>query len=58
MRANRLVPLTTRDLEAAAREVRPSTGPWFATARNVVAFANADGSYDELAAYLRKHRKL
>ena len=57
MRANRLVPLTTRDLEAAAREVRPSTGPWFATARNVVAFANTDGSYDELAAYLRRNRR-
>lgn len=56
MRAGRLVPLTTRDLEAAAKEVRPSTGPWFATARNVVTFANTDGSYDDLAAYLRKHR--
>ncbi|MFC4946827.1 AAA family ATPase [Pseudonocardia sp. GCM10023141] len=58
MRSNRLVPLTTADLEAAVREVRPSTGPWFATARNVVAFANTDGSYDDLATYLRKHRKL
>jgi AAA+ superfamily predicted ATPase len=58
MRAGRLVPLTTADLEAAVREVRPSTGPWFATARNVVAFGNADGSYDDLAAYLRKNRKL
>jgi SpoVK/Ycf46/Vps4 family AAA+-type ATPase len=56
LRAGRLVPLTTRDLEAAAKEVRPSTGPWFATARNVVAFGNADGSYDDLAAYLRRHR--
>ncbi len=56
MRTGRLVPLTTRDLEAAAREVRPSTGPWFATARNVVAFANTDGSYDDLAAYLRRYR--
>jgi SpoVK/Ycf46/Vps4 family AAA+-type ATPase len=58
MRAGRLVPLTTADLEAAVREVRPSTGPWFGTARNVVAFGNADGSYDDLAAYLRKNRKL
>jgi SpoVK/Ycf46/Vps4 family AAA+-type ATPase len=56
MRAGRLVPVTTPDLEAAAREIRPSTGPWFATARNVVTFANTDGSYDDLAAYLRKHR--
>ena len=58
MRTNRLIPLTTRDLLAAAREVQPSTGPWFGTARNVALFGNADGSYDELAAYLKKHRNL
>ncbi|MDN5858929.1 MAG: ATP-binding protein [Pseudonocardia sp.] len=58
MRISRLVPLTTRALEAAAREVRPSTGPWFATARNVVTFANTDGSYDDLAAYLRRNRRV
>lgn len=58
MRAGQLRPLTTADLEAAVREIRPSTGPWFSTARNVTAFGNADGSYDDLAAYLRKHRNL
>ena len=58
MRAGRLVPLTTRDVEAAVREVAPSTGPWFATARNVVTFANTDGSYDDLAAYLRRNKRL
>jgi SpoVK/Ycf46/Vps4 family AAA+-type ATPase len=58
MRTGRLHPLTTKDLEAAAGEVRPSTGPWFATARNLVAFANTDGEYDDLAAYLRRHKKL
>ena len=58
MRSGRLVPLTTRDLVAAAREVQPSTGPWFAAARNVALFGNTDGSYDELAAYLKKHRSL
>jgi SpoVK/Ycf46/Vps4 family AAA+-type ATPase len=58
MQAGRLQPLTTADLVAALGEVRPSTGPWFATARNVVMFANSDGGYDDLAAYLRKHRKL
>lgn len=58
MRSGRLVPLSTADIEAAAREVRPSTGPWFATARNVVTFANPDGSYDDLAAYLRRNKRL
>ncbi|GAA2549044.1 ATP-binding protein [Pseudonocardia hydrocarbonoxydans] len=51
-------PVGMADLDAALAEVRPSTGPWFATARNVVAFANTDGSYDDLAAYLKQNRKL
>ncbi len=46
-----------RDLEAAVREVKPSTGPWFEAARNVVTFANSDGTYDDLLAYM-KRRKL
>ncbi len=58
MKAGRLLPLTTADLDAAVREIRPSTGPWFTTARNVAAFGNADGSYDDLAAYLKKNKRL
>jgi len=46
-----------RDLDAALREVRPSTGGWFATARNVALFANEDGVYDDLAAYLKKRKR-
>jgi SpoVK/Ycf46/Vps4 family AAA+-type ATPase len=45
-----------RDLEAALREVQPSTGPWMTTARNVAMFANQDGAYNDLAAYLKKHK--
>ena len=45
------------DVEQALSEVRPSIAPWFETARNVALFANEDGTYDELAAYLRKKRK-
>jgi AAA+ superfamily predicted ATPase len=44
------------DLEAAVREVRPSLGTWFDTARNVALFANEGGAYDDLVAYLRKRR--
>jgi SpoVK/Ycf46/Vps4 family AAA+-type ATPase len=44
------------DLEAAIGEVKPSLGAWFDTARNVALFANENGSYDDLAAYLRKRR--
>ena len=46
------------DMEAAIGEVRPSLGPWFDVARNVVSFANEGGVYDDLAAYLKKHRML
>jgi SpoVK/Ycf46/Vps4 family AAA+-type ATPase len=44
------------DVEAAIAEVRPSTGPWFETARSVVAFANRGGEYDELAAHMKGMR--
>jgi SpoVK/Ycf46/Vps4 family AAA+-type ATPase len=46
------------DLNAAVREVRPSIGPWLGTARNVAQFANQDGTYDDLLAYLRRRRLL
>jgi AAA+ superfamily predicted ATPase len=48
----------TGDLEAAITEVKPSLGAWFDTARNVALFANEGGTYDDLAAYLRKRRLL
>ncbi len=47
--------ITMPDVESALRDVRPSVGPWLETARNVALYANADGEYDELAKYLRKH---
>jgi hypothetical protein len=46
------------DLEKAIGEVKPSLGPWFETARNVALFANEGGTYDDLAAYLKKRRML
>jgi AAA+ superfamily predicted ATPase len=48
----------TPDLEVAITEVKPSLGAWFDTARNVALFANEGGTYDDLAAYLRKRRLL
>ena len=45
-----------RDFERALTEVRPSTGPWMATARNVALFGNESGAYDDLAAYLKKRK--
>jgi SpoVK/Ycf46/Vps4 family AAA+-type ATPase len=50
--------ISQADLLAAAREVRPSTGAWFGTARNVAMFANQSGEYDDLARYLKKRKLL
>jgi SpoVK/Ycf46/Vps4 family AAA+-type ATPase len=46
------------DFDRALRELRPSTRPWFETARNFVLFANDGGTYDELQAYMRSRRLL
>ncbi|MFI0818095.1 ATP-binding protein [Streptomyces sp. NPDC021098] len=46
------------DLLAALGQARPSTRPWFDTARNVAQFANEGGTYDDLLAYLKRKRML
>jgi SpoVK/Ycf46/Vps4 family AAA+-type ATPase len=56
MRTGQVRPVTMADVNAAAAEIRPCTGPWFETARNVVEFANNDGTCDELAKYLRRRK--
>ena len=50
--------ITTKDLEAAIATITPSTGRWFASARNVVLFADQAGEYTPLAAYMKTHRLL
>jgi SpoVK/Ycf46/Vps4 family AAA+-type ATPase len=47
-------PITHQDLLAAVKGVRPSTREWFQTARNYVAYANASGLYDDVAAYMKR----
>jgi len=41
-------------LTRALRDVRPSSRPWFETARNFVLYANEGGLYDELLVHLKK----
>jgi len=53
MSTGQVRPVRMDDIHAALVQIRPSAGPWFETARNVVEFANDDGSYDELARYMR-----
>ncbi|CAM5320625.1 cell division control protein 48 CDC48 [Streptomyces spiroverticillatus] len=50
--------INTKDLLAAAKQLRPSTEAWFSSARNVALFANDGGMYDDLLAHLKKKRKL
>ena len=57
LRTGAVRPITTDDFKRALKEVRPGTRPWFEVARNVAMFANEGGTYDDLAAYLRAHRR-
>jgi SpoVK/Ycf46/Vps4 family AAA+-type ATPase len=56
MRSGQVRPVTMADVDEAVAQIRPSTGPWFEVARNIVEFANNDGTYDDLAKYLRRRK--
>lgn len=49
-------PITTKDLLAAAKDIRPSTREWFSTARNHALYANEGGLYDDILEYLKIRR--
>lgn len=53
IRSGRPSPLTTRDLLAAMKPIRPTTTEWFATARNHALYANQGGTYDDVLTYLK-----
>ncbi|MEU9832638.1 AAA family ATPase [Streptosporangium sp. NPDC048047] len=54
IRAGRPVPLSTPDLMAAARTMRPTAvREWLGTARNYVLHANESGVWDDLLPWLR-----
>lgn len=52
MKSGRPEPLTTKDLLAAAKLVKPTTKEWFATARNYVLYSNEGGRYDDVKRYM------
>lgn len=52
-----IVPLNAEHFKEALVEVRPSTGEWFSQANAYATHANRDGLYDDLASFLKKHRK-
>jgi SpoVK/Ycf46/Vps4 family AAA+-type ATPase len=53
IKSGRPTPLTTKDLIAAAKTIKPSTKEWFSTARNHALYANQGGTYDEILEYLK-----
>lgn len=52
IQSGQVQPIGMDELRHVLREIKPSTGPWLSGAKNVVAFANTDGRYDDLAAFL------
>jgi SpoVK/Ycf46/Vps4 family AAA+-type ATPase len=50
--------ITMADVQRAVAEVRPSTGPWFDSARNTVLFGDDEGTYAELRSYMRRTKRL
>jgi transitional endoplasmic reticulum ATPase len=49
-------PITTHDLLAVAKKVRPSVSEWFSTAKNHALYANEGGMYDDVLDYLKVKR--
>lgn len=46
-------PLTTKDLLAIVKTLKPTTKEWFATARNYALYSNQGGIYDDILIYLK-----
>jgi ATP-dependent 26S proteasome regulatory subunit len=55
--AEDLSPISRRHLDAAMKEVRPTTGEWLASARNYAKYANETGIYDDVLAFIAKHAR-
>jgi transitional endoplasmic reticulum ATPase len=53
--AEDLTPISRRHLDAALKELRPTTGEWLASARNYAKYANESGIYDDVLAFIEKH---
>lgn len=53
MKTGQPKPMTTKDLLAAAKTLKPTTREWFATARNYALYSNQGGIYDDILQYLK-----
>ena len=52
-----LEPISNDHFAEAFREVKSSVGEWLGQARNFADYANEDGTYDDLAAFLKKYAR-
>ena len=57
MRSGKVEAIETADLLKAAKNHKPSTKEWLATAKNYAAFANSGGLYDDILKYLDTKEK-
>jgi SpoVK/Ycf46/Vps4 family AAA+-type ATPase len=57
VRDGQIRPINQQDLVEGMRAVKSSIRPWLEIARNYAQFGNGAGAYDELAEYLRQHRR-
>ena len=58
VRTGRTRMVNMKDFTSALKQIRPSAGPWFKTARNVVTYADPTGEYEELTTYMKSRRLL
>lgn len=58
LQTGKIRPITMADFKQSMKELKPSTRPWFDTARNYAMFSNEGGVYDDLLDYLRVRRLL
>lgn len=49
-------PINMNDFKKGLNEIRPSTRPWFETAKNYAMFSNEGGVYDDLLEYLQTQK--
>jgi SpoVK/Ycf46/Vps4 family AAA+-type ATPase len=56
LRSGTIRAITQADLIDGVRNIRPSVKPWLDIARNFATYSNEHGAFDELLAYLKRHR--
>ena len=52
MKKGRIIPIDTKTLTKAAKQLKPSTKSWFESAKNYALYANAGGEYDDVLEHL------